>query len=306
MKHLIPILLACLLAGTAFAKIPLCIKVVGPGVAASAMEGIEALVRDEVRRHPSHSPVSEGCEATLNVELVELTLDGGKRRVATVYLDGQTPHRRELGSAETFAEHLELLVSAALGTDPQRVMEDDRSLADALGVVESRPLAGEMLYGVEVGQASLFRGGEATFSPALSVRIRRGLGEFHVGARLRAAFMPVEPTADGAPVATVNVALEPEFAWFVAPDAAISFYLAAAVGITVIRYDGYEDGRSDALVDWGVHATARMGVEFLRTADFRLDLFASATLPWFVTDSEASLLVDDWTPTVEVGFGVAF
>lgn len=294
-------------AAVASARIPVCIEVVGHGVSPTVLDGLEALVADEVRRHPSHVPAKGAdCATTLHVDLAEVALEGGSRRVATVYLDGQVPHRDELGVAATFKDHLEALVSAALGTDPAALMESDAALADALSGVESRPVAGEMAYGVEVGQATSFLDGTAQFSPALALRVRRGLGEFHVGGRLRVAFLPVSPVLGGAAVPTVNVVLEPEFAWFVSPDAVTSFYLAAAFGVSVLRYDGYVDGDRSPVVDWGVHTTARMGVEFLRVADVRLDLFASATLPFFATNSDQSTLVDSWTPTLEVGFGVAF
>jgi hypothetical protein len=291
----------------ALAAIPICVDVRARGISSADTEGMTALVENEVRRQPSHTlATGDDCEATLVVELVEVALDGGKKRVATAYLDGQTPHRRELGTAETFSEHLEYLVSAALGTDPRRLMADDAALEDTIDLAENRPMVGEMLYGVEVGQATAFLTSGASFSPSLAVRIRRGLGPFHIGARLRAAFLPVEPVRDGDPVPTVNVALEPEFAWFVSPDAAISFYLAAAIGISVIRFDGWVGDEEQRLVDFGVHSTVRIGTEFLRTADFRVDAFASVSLPWSTTDSENSPLVDEWTPTVEVGFGVAF
>lgn len=101
------------------------------------------------------------------------------------------------------------------------------------------------------------------------------------------------------------MALEPEFAWFATPDAAISFYLAAAIGISVMRLDGWVDDEEQRLIDFGVHSTVRIGGEFLRTTDFRFDAFASVSLPWSTTDSDNSPLVDEWTPTVEVGFGVA-
>lgn len=292
---------------SALAAIPVCVDVRARGISTGDAQGMTALVEAEVRRLATHTlATGEDCEATLVVELVEVALAGGKKRVATAYLDGQTPHRRELGSAETFSEHLEYLVTTALGTDPRRLMSDDVALEDTIALAENRPMVGEMLYGVEVGQATAFVASGASFSPSLAVRIRRGLGPFHIGARLRAAFLPVEPIRGGDPVPTVNVALEPEFAWFVTPDAAISFYLAAAIGISVIRFDGWVDDEEQRLVDFGVHSTVRIGGEFLRTTDFRFDVFASVSLPWSSTDSDNTPLIDEWTPTVEVGFGVAF
>lgn len=306
-RHVVLVCAMTLVTVDALAAIPVCVDVHARGISSADAEGMTALVESEVRRLATHTLATGGeCEATLVVELVEVALDGGKKRVATAYLDGQTPHRRELGSAETFSEHLEYLVSAALGTDPRRLMADDVALEDTIALVENRPMAGEMLYGVEVGQATAFLASGASFSPSLAVRVRRGLGPFHIGARLRAAFLPVEPIRGGDPVPTVNVALEPEFAWFVSPDAAISFYLAAAIGISVIRFDGFVGDEEQRLVDFGVHSTVRIGTEFLRTADFRVDAFASVSLPWSATDSENSPLLDEWTPTMEVGFGVAF
>ena len=293
-------------AATSAAKIPVCVVVAGNAAEAATVSGLRGVIEDEVRRHPGHTPVLEGCANTLHVDLLEVPVAGGRKRFATAYLDGQVPHRVEIGDGATFSANLAELVSAALGSDLAAIVDDEAALDAALGARTLSLLDGEMSYGIEVGQATAFLGDSPSFDPSVAFRVRRGLGPYHIGARLRVAFHPGDPAPDGTPVPTVNAAIEPEFAWFTSPDANISFYLAAAVGITVIRYDGRPDGGSSTLVDWGVHATARMGVEFLRTADFRLDLFASASIPWFVTDSETSELVDDWTPTVEVGLGVAF
>ncbi len=313
-------LLSCAAVASADNRGAVCPLVNAPGVPPEAQQAFRLLVEAEVLRSPTHrvdcaqrcpdaDPLglgtSAGCAVVLQLDVVDLDLLGQRRRSVTAWLTGQSPHRLDVPPDASLEGLLSEAIVHALATDPRAVMADEEALEAALGK-EVAAVRGVMSYGVEVAETTLWVGEEATWSPALALRIRRGLGAFHVGGRLRVAFLPVEPGESATPVPTVNAAFEPEFAWFVSPEANTSFYLAGGLGVNVLRFDGRDSEGRSSLVDWGVHLTGRVGVEFLRVADVRADLFASATLPWFVTDHSASKLVDDWTPSVEVGFGVAF
>jgi len=99
--------------------------------------------------------------------------------------------------------------------------------------------------------------------------------------------------------------LEPEVAWFATENGASSFYLAGSLGLTVVRMEGYQDGK-ESLTDVGISLGIRAGYELLRIADYRLDLFVQGHIPLFMTNSPESDVVDAYTPGIQMGVGIAF
>ncbi len=265
----------------------------------TSVAALQSLVHGEVRRHPPHEPVEAECKTTLHVEVTTLE----QRTWLIGWLDGQPAARVQAGTSLENA--LAELVTQVLRSDPVALSEDMGRLLDVIGGGQAASVRGVMLYGFEAFQTVTWTDEGAAWLPGVAFRLRRGLGPFHVGARVATAFG--SPNVAARHRVTVAAIMEPEFAWFVSPRATSSFYLGASLGVSVLRVDSRPGADvEEHVIVWGAHLGVRLGVELLRASDWRLDVFAWATLPWFRTHAPDSSLVDAWTPSVSLGLGAAF
>ncbi|MFT5434969.1 MAG: hypothetical protein ACI9OJ_005685 [Myxococcota bacterium] len=278
----------------------LCVTLKAPAQA----DALRAFAVGEVRRHPAHEVVEQDCARALNIEVLTI----GSRRYVTGWLDGQVPARIELKTSEPVEARLPDLVSRVLGSDPV-VLADDMDLylariADS-GLTSA---GGVMLWGIEVFQTlSAGTSEEVDALPGIAIRLRRELGAFTVGARGAVSFFPMTIHAGERTRLIALMQIEPEFTWMTNPDGATSVYLGASLALAVHHFEGRpDDGGEESVTKLGVSVGARLGVELLRTSDFRLDLFAQVALPLFVSNSDESTIIDQWTPAGHLGMGVAF
>jgi hypothetical protein len=292
-------LLAALWSTSSAAKMPVCVSVQGFG--SQSVADYQRTVMNEVRRHPHHTPVVSDCERHLHIEYLKLK----PHPVVTGYLDGQVPSRVKVEGKKKLDEAISEVVSLILGSDPAAWIRNPENYLDRVLVSDAGLKKGILLFGLEAFQHAARTGDGASFLPGLGVRIRRGLGPVQVGARAIAAYMPRRPMEGSKAQISLLASLEPEVSWMMSEKKASSFYVAGSLGLTVIRMEGFNEGR-ESLTDVGISLGVRAGVELLRVSDYRLDLFVQGHIPLFVTNSEESDIVDAYTPGIQIGAGIAF
>lgn len=288
-------------AAQAAASVPVCVRFTSKAV--PDPQPWERLLIHEVRRHPGHHPVEHGCSTTLRVEYIHT----GSTGYLTGFLDGQVPARVEVSKPAELAGAIPPLVARVLGSDPLSLAQDAAAYLDALSRTDSALRQGAMLYGLEAFQTVIRGQGGADYLPGLALYLRRGLGSFAVGARGAVSFLPASPGVGERPKTTLVALLEPGFAWFASPAGRTSFYLGASGGVGVLRYAASSaEVVDEEITAWGFVLGARLGVEMFRATDWRFDVFASATLPLFISQSRETALVDVYAPAAHGGLGIAF
>ena len=292
-------LLVVLWSTSAAAKIPICVSVAGFG--SQSMQDYHRAVQTEIRRHPEHTPVESNCARSLHIEYLNLK----PHAAVTGYLDGQVPSRVNVKKETDLNQAISTLVAQILKSDPAAWIRNPENYLDRVLISDAGLKRGVMLFGLEAFQHVARTGDGASFLPGIALRIRRGLGPVHVGARAAVAYLPQDSMPGSNPKMQLLASLEPEVAWFATENKSSSFYLAGSLGLTVLRMNGYDNGQ-ETLTDVGVSLGVRAGMELLRVSDYRVDLFVQGHLPLFVTDSSESDIVDAYTPGIQIGAGIAF
>ncbi len=299
-KGLAALSLVLLAAPAASAQgVPTCVQVRATALPRAERQALEQLVRNEVLRHRTHQPVAHNCATHLRVELLEL--DG--RRYLTGRVDLQVPVRVEVD--EGLEAAVVELLRIVLGNDP--VALEDPEVLEGFGGAMRRLRRGYSLWQVELRQALGMLQGRPFALSGLSLGFRREVHRFALEARLAATVRTGKSSGTRTrPVAFFEASVGGR--WFVAPWADTSLYAGASVGLVHHWLRGPLASRPE-LIDTvhvtGLAAGVRLGLEVLRTTTHRLDLFAEASLPAFVTADETAEVVDAWLPTAVVGAGLA-
>jgi len=286
---------------TALARVPTCVRVNGPGDTSA----LTRLVASEVDRHTTHVHAEHGCEAELTVELIVIDPKMGGGRYLTGGLDGEVPHRVEVGEGGLSAA-VEQLLTVVLHNDPRRLRSPDEERADwfTRGVRALR-VTGSTYFGVEAYQIGALVEGEPQSLPGLSAFVRREIGPAHIGVRIGGA----QAFGNGSELRLkTQILVELETALFSSPSASTALFVAMTVGLEVQRFEGptTENGASvqATATSSGLSLGARAGVELFRVTKTRAALFALAHAPTFVSSDRG--VVDQWTPTLGIGAAVAF
>lgn len=293
--------LVLLVAGPAAAQVganhtPTCVAVQTAGPVDA--EAFRRLVAAELDRHPTHRAVTADCISHLRVELLAV----GAVRHVTARINTQVPHR-EAVQGEALAEAVEEVLAVALNNDPVRLRgpRGEDFLRRNLAALKQ----GRFGFGVEVFQVGLALEGAVQGAPGAALSLRREVDRWHVSMRLAAA---VNPGARGDALQyRGGGGLLLGLSWFFG-DGDIAPHLGAVLGLEHQRFRG-PSGIDAQLRDFdttGFAAGVRLGVECLRTSRHRVDVFAQALLPAFVTHDENEETVDAWLPTVTLGVGAVF
>ncbi len=268
-------------------------------------ESFRRFALDEIRRHDGFAALEgqTGCQISLRLEYLVL----GSRGVLTGRLIGQVPTRADVDGLDALPDAISEMIARLLDSTPQSMEANLGRFLDRAYRRSARLARGSYLFGVEGYQLVVRAPGGASYLPGLAVRLRRERGRWAVGVRGGVALRLGSDVGTGPPRIGLVGSVQPEVAWFFDPEGTASTYVSGSIGAQVIRAIGRDPaGAFEAVPVFGAATHLRAGVELLRHTDHRIDLFAAAEIPFFVTESVETDLISYWTPSVVMGMGVAF
>jgi len=297
--------LASRLAGTrpALAQLRTCVTVEG---AKEATEVLTRLVRSEVDRHPTHRAASDGCQAYLTVELIDLGAQAGEGRWLNGRINTQVPYREKIGPDGQVAA-VERLLTVVLANDPF-VLRDPNATSWLRRQQRALEVRSHLRVGVEVYERASWMDGSLATLPGLAVSLRREVSEFFIGVRLGGAVQ--SDGARGQLQLRAQVDAQLEAAVYARPSANVSLFVSGLLGIAHQRFQGPAPfdgpGAIGDATSTGVSVGARAGVEVLRISDVRGLAFLELQAPTFVSADPDHGVVDAWIPSASLGMGVLF
>lgn len=301
---------------------PLCVVVAGcmvisPSVAAAAVEvcvqvsadkahlaGLRKLVLDELGHHPTHQLVSGGCRSRLQVELFELA----GASFLTARVNREIPVRFTLKRKEDLGQKVREALRRVLRHDPVYLSEDIQQYSAMQRAVHSVLKGGRNTWRLELFETMISAGEHPAFASGGAFLVTRGSANWHVFARLYAGGALGGTTGMNRALRIMaggELGLSYEFL----ARSRTTPYVSTGLGVQVLHYEGRlspEDRElEDATVKGGT-LSLRAGVRFFRASDFDLDVFAAGYLPLFGTNDPDSLLMDSYTPSMQLGLGIGF
>jgi hypothetical protein len=289
------------LPGVARAQLRTCVEV---AAAPAETDALTRLVRSEVDRHPTHHAVTDGCESTLTVEVIDLGAAGGKwitGRLAT-----QVPHRERVGG-DGLAPAVERLLTVVLHNDPL-VLQGPQSQSWLARQERAIALHSTTHYGLEAYELTAPVGGELSTLPGVALSLLREVDQVAIGVRLAGAFNPGAEAGTRHLAAQFDAQIEARF--YFRPVAPVTLFASALVGLDYQRFEGPAPldgpGANGVATGSGLAVTARFGLEALRTSDVRLLAFVDLELPTFRSRDPDHGVVDQWVPVASFGAGVLF
>jgi len=289
----------------AAAKVRVCVSFHGPSL--KSQQGYQRLLESELRHHPTHVVVRRGCSARLQVEYIQLDKAG----YLTGRLRGGVPHRIKVARVRDIPTRLKEMVAFLLKHEPVYLVEN---LATS-GLL-SRPKQtvlkhGRNFFGLELYQLLLWSKADLSPLAGVAFRFRRTTERWFLGARAEFAYRPAPlPTTLEGSVFRMYGAAQVEVGLNLFPDAAVSPYISGLAGVSWYRVHGpvvhLGETVTDELTSVLFGASLRVGVELLRLSDVRLDIFAMVNVPLHKAKSADSVVIDAYTPSVQLGCGVSF
>jgi hypothetical protein len=268
----------------------------------------EKLVMSELARHPSHTVVAGGCASHLEVELFEL--EGVL--FLTARIDLEVPVRYGIQDEDDIERRLAEGLALVLGNDPAYLMQDITRYGALQRATHSVLVKGLNVYRLEVFQAIGRSDLAPVFAPGAAFAFTRGSEHWYVLARAYFAGWPGTISHDERAL-RIHAGLDVGIVYEVGALAPVTFYAGAGLGLQFVRFDGTVDSGDEPLLDhvnrFGVTASARAGLRFLRFCDFDVDVFAEGYLPLFLTKQTDALLFGErgvYTPAIQLGVGVGF
>lgn len=290
-----------LFVGPAEAAIDLCVRVTA---AEGRLPGLRKLVNDELGHHPSHKVVKSGCRSVLQVELFEVA----GASFLTARVNREVPVRQTIKRKEELGEKVREALRRVLGQDPVYLAEDIQRYSASRRAVHSVLKGGRNTWRLELFETMIGGGENVAFASGGAFCVTRGSTNWHVFARLYAggALGGTEGTNRALRImAGGEMGLQYEFL----ARSLWTPYLSAGLGVQVLHYEGRlragDADLEDATVKGGTFSL-RAGLRFFRASDFDLDIFVAGYLPLFATNDPDSLLMDSYTPSMQLGLGVGF
>lgn len=275
--------------------------------AAEELAGLQRLVAAELAHHPTHEPVTAGCESNLLVELFQVQ----QRRYLTARIDQEVPVRHELDTAAELGTKLSEALAAVLRHDPVYLSKDISRYNLLQRAANSVLKRGENRLRLDLFQSIARTGTGASFVPGVGVALVRGADQWSVTARASLGGSP-EDFARTQIGLRLEAGAETGLLWEPATKAWASPYLGGGAGMQLLRFEGpspEQAGATDIVTKLGGALWLRAGVRVLRWHDHDADLYLGGTLPLFRSRSGANLLFGEegiWTPSVQLGLGVGF
>ncbi|MCA9545103.1 MAG: hypothetical protein KC613_11955 [Myxococcales bacterium] len=261
-------------------------------------EQLKKLVTVELDRHSTHKAVESNCLSYLRVELIEVA---GVRYV-TGRINTQVPHRERV-EGDDLAAAVEETLAVLLHNDPVRLRGPRQQswLRRQFATLRS----GRTGFGLEAYQLVALDGdGGIESLPGLALHVRREVADWQIEAQLAVGLRIDEPRGRAL---TGHGGLKVGVRWYFG-QGDTAFYLGTLAGLELQRFEGPSaiDGAPKSFSAIGFALGPRVGVELLRTARARLDLFGQVMLPAFAATDEDEGVVDGWFPTASLGVGAVF
>jgi hypothetical protein len=289
----------------AAARVPVCVSFQGPSLK-NRTEYLR-LLTSELRHHPTHVVVRRGCSARLEVEYIQLARTG----YLTGRLRGSVPHRVWVPRVRDIPQKLKEMVAFLLKHEPVYLVENLASSGLLSRPKQTVLKHGRNFFGPELYQLLIWARGDLSPLAGVAFRFRRSTEQLFVGARVEFAFRPFPmPASMEGNVFRMVGAAQVEVGLNLLPDAMVSPYISGLVGVSWYQVHGPVDDQGQTVTDdltsalFGV--SVRLGVELLRLADFRLDLYAMVNVPLHKAKNVDSLVIDAYTPSLQIGCGVSF
>ena len=283
-----------LAAARAHAVVPLCVD-----VRADADEAaFRRLVVDELRHHPTHQLVDDGCASRLVVELFSVA----GVRYLTAHIDGDVPVRFAVKSGRDLDDRLDEALRQTLRHDPVYLAEDLSRMNAVWRAGANVVRNGSNRYRIDLFELIGSGGRNAVFASGGALEVARGIEHVNVFARLAFAGAP----RGRADEVTLRVFAGGDLGclWEASARANNTIYFGGGVGLHYVRFAGAPTQNPANTILFGV--VARAGARFLRYYGFDVDLFAEAHLPLYKTNDPDSPVVDAYTPYAMAGVGVGF
>lgn len=290
---------------TAAAKVKICVSFHGPKLRNPSE--YQRLLESELRHHPTHQVVSRGCATRMYIEYMQLAKGG----YLTGRLSGGIPYRVRVARVADLPARLREVVAYLLEREPVFLVENMASSGLLARPAQSMVKHGLNFFGLELYQLLIWAKSDRTPLVGGAFRFRRTVDRWFAGARVEFAYRPGPYPLDldrivfqmyGAAQAEVGVNL--------LRDALVTPYFSALVGASWLRVYGPVDRggvtERDDLTTALFGVSLRVGVELLRQAAVRMDIFAMVNLPLHKTHNIDSSVIDAYTPSLQVGCGVAF
>lgn len=285
----------------AVAEVEVCVQI---SADKAHLAGLRKLVLDELGHHPSHRLVQQGCRSSLQVELFDLT----GVTFLTARINREVPVRYTIKDKEDLGEKVREALQRVLKNDPVHLAEDIQSYSAMQRATHSVLKGGRNTWRVELFETIISGGGNAAFASGGAFMVTRGSTNWHVFARLYAA-----GALSGAVgldrILRIMAGAELGLSYEFFARSRTTPYLSAGLGLQVLHYEGRllpDQAELDDVTDKGGAFSLRAGWRFFRASDFDLDIFVAGFLPFFVTNDPDSLLMDSYTPSMQLGLGVGF
>jgi hypothetical protein len=283
-------------------KVSTCVHVEAP---ASELEGLRALVRSEVDRHPSHRAVADGCSVHLRVELIQV----GSDRFLTGRIGGEVPQRVHVEGAggKALEAALDELLRIVLGNDPVALKAPGGQswFSERLFSLRDR---GRNSFDVGFLETASPVAGGLSFNPGVYVALSREIESWQVG--LEGMWSQRFEQHPGRVDLDTVIRLQAAVVLFASDNADTSTFFGFSLGVAHQRFSGpraRDLGRGDGVYGvTGPGVGLRGGVEFFRTTTIRAFVLAEAFVPIFWADDQQAEVMKGWVPNFSLGGGVRF
>lgn len=299
------LLLLTVAARPAAGKVSVCVSFHGPSLKNPL--GYQQLLESELRHHPTHVVVRRGCSAKLQVEYIQLDKAG----YLTGRLRGGVPHRIKVARVKDIPFQLKEMVAFLLKHEPVYLVENLASSGLLSRPKQTVLRYGRNFFGLELYQLLIWARGDMSPLTGAAFRFRRSTERWFLGARVEFAYRPAPlPSPLEGNVFRMVGSAQVEVGLNLFPDAMVTPYISGLAGVAWYRVHGPVAYQGQTAIDdltsalFGV--SLRVGLELMRLSDVRLDIYAMLNVPLHKAKNVDSLVINAYTPSLQIGCGVSF
>ncbi|MFH2010287.1 MAG: hypothetical protein ABI333_27055 [bacterium] len=285
----------------ALGKVSICASFRGPSLEHG--QGYQRLLVSELRHHPTHHVVERGCSTHLRLEFIQI----GRGGFLTGQVGGAVPHRLKVASPQELPQKIRELVSFLLKREPVYLVEN----LSTSGLLNQPKLTllkhGVYFFGLEFSERILWTKNTYAALPGSAFRFRRAVDRWFLGARISFAYNPQRvPELPSKHFVRFHGTAKVEAGVTFFGNARSAFYLSGLAGVEYFQVYGPVEGLRRDVVVALFAVSLRAGVELLRHYAVRLDLFAMLDLPFHRASDVDQPVINDYTPSIQLGAGIAF